>query len=229
MDRIDVLYEMENDNLNLPKYIKLSSLKQKEKNEIIEKLSLSEKQYIREWIDKIEKRDLYKRKTNCHGKKHIGNVMLFAFLIAKFEKVKEDVNLLMESAMYHDEGRENDDDIRHGLKSAIIAQDSLKDKYSPSELKIIAAAISFHDERTRGFDIRKNEEIGFRNVSLYFDLTKKEKERARIIGNILKDADALDRTRFDSEYILDEKYLRTETAKELLKFAYYLNRNYLEK
>lgn len=131
--------------------------------------------------------------------------------------------------MYHDEGRENDDDIRHGLKSAIIAQDSLKDKYSSSDLRIISATISFHDERTNGFDIKKNEEIGFNNVSSYFNLTKNEKEKARIIGNILKDADALDRTRFESEYILDERYLRTKSAKTLMKLAYYLNRNYLEK
>lgn len=131
--------------------------------------------------------------------------------------------------MYHDEGRENDDDIRHGLKSAIIAQDSLKDKYSSSDLRIISATISFHDERTTGFDIKKNEEIGFNNVSSYFNLTKNEKEKARVIGNILKDADALDRTRFESEYILDERYLRTESAKTLMKLAYYLNRNYLEK
>lgn len=131
--------------------------------------------------------------------------------------------------MYHDEGRENDDDIRHGLKSAIIAQDSLKDKYSSSDLRIISATISFHDERTTGFDIKKNEEIVFNNVSSYFNLTKNEKEKARVIGNILKDADALDRTRFESEYILDERYLRTESAKTLMKLAYYLNRNYLEK
>lgn len=131
--------------------------------------------------------------------------------------------------MYHDEGRENDDDIRHGLKGAIIAQDSLKDKYSTSDLRIISAAISFHDERTTGFDIKKNEEVGFNNVSSYFNLTKNEKEKARIIGNILKDADALDRTRFESEYILDERYLRTKSAKTLMKLAYYLNRNYLEK
>ena len=131
--------------------------------------------------------------------------------------------------MYHDEGRENNDDIRHGLKSAIIAQDSLKDKYSSSDLRIISATISFHDERTTGFDIKKNEEIGFNNVSSYFNLTKNEKEKARVIGNILKDADALDRTRFESEYILDERYLRTESAKTLMKLAYYLNRNYLEK
>ena len=229
MDRIDVIYEMKDDNLNLPKYIEFSSLKQKEKSEIIEKLSFNEKTYMRKWINEIDKRNLYKRKTNCHGKKHAGNVMLFAFLIAKFENIKENINLLVESAMYHDEGRENDDDIRHGLKSAIIAQDSLKDKYSSSDLRIISATISFHDERTNGFDIKKNEEIGFNNVSSYFNLTKNEKEKARVIGNILKDADALDRTRFESEYILDERYLRTKSAKTLMKLAYYLNRNYLEK
>lgn len=51
MDRIDVIYEMEDDNLNLPKYIEFSSLKQKEKSEIIEKLSFNEKTYIRKWIN----------------------------------------------------------------------------------------------------------------------------------------------------------------------------------
>lgn len=228
MDRIDVIYEMNDDNLNLPKYIEVSSLKQREKCEIIEKLSDDEKSYIRKWINEIDKRNLYKRKTDYHGKKHAGNVMLFAFLITKFENIKENINLLMESAMYHDEGRENDDDIRHGLKSAIIARDNLNENYSSSDLRIIEAAISFHDERTTGFNIKKNEEIGFNNVSAYFNLTKDEKEKARVIGNILKDADALDRTRFDSEYILDERYLRTEAAKTLMKLAYYLNRNYLE-
>lgn len=62
MDRIDVIYEMKDDNLNLPKYIEFSSLKQKEKSEIIEKLSFNEKTYMRKWINEIDKKIYIKEK-----------------------------------------------------------------------------------------------------------------------------------------------------------------------
>lgn len=57
MDRIDVIYEMKDDNLNLPKYIEFSSLKQKKKwnyrKIIIQRKDIYKKVDKRNWQKKF--------------------------------------------------------------------------------------------------------------------------------------------------------------------------------
>lgn len=205
-----------------------TSLSQKDATEVVDILSPSEVDFINSKIKEMRENGLYSRKTSCHGKRHVEDVMLFAMLISKMEKLQEeDRKLLIESAMYHDEGRVNDLDEQHGTNSAYIAGEKLKEKYSESDIKIIQAAIIFHDDRTAGNSIKEIENKGFDNIAKTLMLDEEEKIRARRIGNILKDADALDRTRFAWHvYAIDERYLRTTSSKTLIKIAYELNEAY---
>jgi len=196
--------------------------------QVMEQLTESDIQYINSKIDEMQQSNLYQRKTAIHGKKHIENVMLFAGIISFLEGINEsDRNLLMESAKYHDQGRDNDLDEQHGIESAYIAGNDLKDKYSKEEIKIIQAAIMFHDDRTKGISIKAKENEGFNNISKRLQLSEDSIKRARIIGNILKDSDALDRTRFAPGFNpIDESFLRTETSKKLIKIAFELHEAY---
>lgn len=195
---------------------------------VIEQLTESDIEYINSKIDEMQKSSLYQRKTEIHGKKHIENVMLFAGIISVLEKINGiDRDLLMEASKYHDQGRDNDLDEQHGIESAYIAGNDLKDKYSKEDIKIIQAAIMFHDDRTKAISIREKENEGFNNISKRLNLSEESIKRARIIGNILKDSDALDRTRFAPNFNpIDESFLRTETSKRIIKIAFELHEAY---
>lgn len=204
-----------NFTLNSPKEEQISA------EEIVEKFSKEDFEYIEEKIENLKKSALYTRKSQIHGKKHIENVMLFAMIISLYENLSiKDRDLLLEAAVYHDQGRVNDIDEQHGTESAYIAGEELKDKYSDDELKIIQAAIIFHDDRTKGNSLQEIEDIGFKNITKKLNIREEEISRARKIGNILKDADALDRARFIEDTIpIDERYLRTDISKKMIKVA----------
>jgi len=204
-----------NFTLNSPKETQISA------KEVVEKFSKEQFEYISEKIENLKKSSLYARKSEIHGKKHIENVMLFAMIISLYENLSaNDRELLLEAAKYHDQGRVNDIDEQHGTESAYIAGNELKDKYSNDDLKIIQAAIIFHDDRTKGNSLQEIEDIGFKNIVEKLNIKEENIARARKIGNILKDADALDRARFIEDTIpIDERYLRTEISKKLIKVA----------
>lgn len=197
-------------------------------NSLLTRLGQDDLDYINSKIDELQKSNLYQRKTQIHGKRHIENVMLFAMIIATIEGLdKNDKDLLLASAMYHDQGRDNDLDEQHGIESAYIAGQDLKDRYSEEELKIIQAAIMFHDDRTVGDSLKEIEDNGFDAIVDRLKINKESKERTRKIGNILKDADALDRARFVEDVCpIDEHYLRTDISKRMIKFAIELHEAY---
>lgn len=197
-------------------------------SEIMEKLTEEEIQYLNTKIHEMQESDLYQRKTECHGKRHVENVMLFSGIIASYEQLTEiDRDLLMEAAKYHDQGRDNDLDEQHGIESAYIAGRALQDKYTEEEIKIIQAAIIFHDDRTNGASIKQREDEGFNQIADRLQLSFNARERARKIGNILKDADALDRARFvGRKSPIGEQFLRTNTALRLIQIAFQLHEAY---
>lgn len=184
--------------------------------------------YISSKIEEMLNSTLYERTSFIHGKKHIENVMLFAGIISYFEELSnQDRNLLMESAKYHDQGRVNDLDELHGVQSAYILGEDLKDLYTEEEIKIMQAAIIFHDDRTQGETISERENNGFDEIVSKLRLSSDDRKRARLIGNILKDADALDRARFVPNFNpIDEKFLRTKSSKTLIKLAFMLHEAY---
>lgn len=195
---------------------------------VMSKLTEDDIKYLNSKINEMQESNLYQRKTECHGKRHIENVMLFAGIIAIYEGLTGiDRDLLMESAKYHDQGRDNDLDEQHGMESAYIAGRDLKEKYTQEEVKMIEAAIMFHDDRTKGNSLTEIENEGFKNIVNRLQLSTEASLRARQIGNILKDADALDRARFTEQISpIGEEYLRTQTSLKLIKLAFELHEAY---
>ena len=173
-------------------------------------------------IESIEPKRLYK--SHFHGLYHSEKVTFFAYLISKSIGLNEvDEEILFDATRYHDIGRTNDcEDTTHGLTSTLRLS-FLEEKpiyQDPTNLKLLKAIIEGHsldDNRKKLiFDIH--------------DLEEQEYERYEQLYNILKDADALDRLRFNTmmKCVLDANFLRLSISKKLIDTADYINKKYRE-
>ena len=150
-------------------------------------------------------------KENVYG--DLFNNITFENIGSTIEKIKNhDFKIMLESILYHDIGRTNDiDDEFHGY-NAINKLDFLKEKYNNTEYNIICAIITGHciDDKHHN------------KVAEYFNVKNKSKNYKLL--SLVKDADALDRVR---EYpYIDIKFLRNNTTKKLVPFAYEFFYNY---
>lgn len=180
-------------------------------------------------INSIKKEFLFK--SNFHGLYHSEKVLLFSYLIGKAEKLNDvEMEIIMDAAIYHDIGRNNEnEDTAHGFASScrldsekgrILSNTIYEDNVTFTYLKAICDAHSMPDDKEkRIFDNYNYEE------------EKIEYEQFHKLSDILKDADALDRTRFASvnPAALKESFLRNESAKKLVGFAKYINGLYRER
>ena len=186
-------------------------------------------------LDKISNSDLYKNEfftsSFQHNIYHIQRVMFFSQIIAQNEGISEkDLKLLLLAAALHDSGKTRDRrDGEHGKNSAEIAGEYLQNNInsiSKEDIKIIQIAIEYHTIR--------EDEKGRINVTELKEICQKYNvsianlERIEIISSILKDADALDRTRFDTQNTLNIDSLRTNTARNkfLIDFAKKVNQEF---
>ncbi len=149
-----------------------------------------------------------------HGIEHVESVLLSAMYIGKKEQITgKDMDLLVEAAKFHDCGR-GTEGIIHGLEGANGAETYLKKNYSNEDLAKIKAAIEYHAIPDNQQDLE--------NLLDKYHITKiDEREKTKKIANALKDADALDRVRFPGN--LDERYLRTDTSKEMVQALYQMH------
>lgn len=165
--------------------------------------------------------ELYK--FQFHGIHHSQKVMLFSYLIGKHENLNSDeMKILMDASLYHDIGRTNEaEDSVHGLISANKFEKLFKndpfytDINKINLLKAIADVHSVDDKKS---------DFTFEN----YDLPEELKSTYEILYKILKDADALDRTRFpliSSEFVKEE-FLRFNYSKDLIDFACKVNQIY---
>lgn len=186
-------------------------------------------------LDKISNSDLYKNdfftSSFQHNIYHIQRVMLFSQIIAQNEGISEkDLKLLLLAAALHDSGKTRDRrDGEHGKNSAEIAREYLPNNInsiSKEDIKIVQIAIEYHTIQ--------EEEKGRINITELKELCQKYNvsianlERIKIISSILKDADALDRTRFDIQNTLNIDSLRTITSQDkfLIDFAKQVNQEF---
>ena len=192
--------------------------------DILKELSEDEIGFLRDRINKIEMYKLFK--YEFHGIFHSQKVMLFAYLIGKHKKLnEEDMKILLDAAIYHDMGRSADfEEVTHGYASALRVEklfqndDFYKNSLNLDLLKAITEGHSLHDSKKRKT---------FINNSLddeYYD-------RYSVLYDALKDADALDRARFPktAKENIREEFLRFEFSKELINFAFTLNKIYRTK
>lgn len=180
-------------------------------------LNEKEKNNLKEIVKNINKRVLYKSKF--HGIHHSQKVLLFAYLIGIQENLnEEDMQILIDASIYHDIGRQNEkEDSFHGLISANkIEKVVTSNIYKQEEnLNILKAIIDAHSQENKLEIIAENYEI--EDINRFIKL-----------ANILKDADALDRTRFmkTSVSALKEKFLRLDYSKTLISLANEVNAYY---
>lgn len=162
-------------------------------------------------------------KLKVHGQRHIKNVLLYSTLIGQsVVQDKHDLDLIMLSAKYHDIGRKTDAFENHAEASAKIAIEKLKDKFSPEDLSIISTIIEFHETPRNGTNVNEL----FVATARKNGVTEDQMPRVRQMAEVLKDADALDRTRFINKARLKPEFLRYDASKQLIKFASSLQETY---
>ncbi len=147
-----------------------------------------------------------------HGSRHIKNVVLYSAVIGSTTLSKKELSLLIEAAKYHDVARISEGNEKHASASANIAAKILSDKYDLSDLSIILTAIEFHE-------VDFNEQEEFEKITGKYNIQEKDLPIVKILCEILRDADALDRTRFINEARVDPKFLNFDYSKRLIKFA----------
>lgn len=206
-------------------------------NNINTTISDKQSQFFR-ILETISNSDVYKMNTPELGKQHklghIQKVLLFSQIIAQNENIDKDlIKILLVSASFHDCGRIKDrDNGVHGLESAKIAGEyfmqNVKNPYGivNNEIGMIQSTIEYHvvEEHIPG----QINEIILKEICNKYGVSVGEYEKVKQISAILKDADALDRTRFVSGSDLNSNFLRTSTAKkiEMIEFAKKINNEF---
>lgn len=162
-------------------------------------------------------------RLKVHGQRHIKSVLLYSTLIGQAViQDKHDLDLIMLSAKYHDIGRKTDAYEEHAEASAKIAVEKLKDKYSPEDLSIISTIIEFHEISRDD----PNADKLFVEMAKKNGVTDDQILRVRQMAEVLKDADALDRTRFINKARLNPEFLQYAFSKQLIKLASSLQETY---
>ena len=162
-------------------------------------------------------------RLKVHGQRHIKNVLLYSTLIGQSViQDKHALDLIMLSAKYHDIGRKTDAYEEHAEASAKIAIEKLKDKCSPEDLSIISTIIEFHETPR---NVGNVDEL-FVAMARKNGITDDQIPRVRQMAEVLKDADALDRTRFINKARLNPEFLQYDVSKQLIKFASSLQETY---
>lgn len=159
----------------------------------------------------MKMRGIYKNAISGHGEEHIEDVMFNAMYIAERENFSQtEKKLLMEAAKYHDAGKGVEGHL-HGIQGAQNALDYLGN-YSDDDLAIIQAAIEYHA-------INDDKEM-LQEIFKKYNVAYADTEKAERIANALKDADALDRSRYPGNINAD--YLRTDSAKSYVMASHQL-------
>ena len=162
----------------------------------------------KEYVGKI-KDEHYEEPYGIHGVRHIKRVLYLAEKIsAHYDLTEKEKKILALSVCYHDIGRwHNDVDPDHGKLSAIkMAELGLLDG---EELDFIEKELIHH----------------LIVCHCLGDDSFKGTPREKLLFQIVKDADGLDRVRI---FDLDPCYLRLRESRELVDFAWmlFLNRNW---
>ena len=157
-----------------------------------------------------------------HGLHHSEKVLLFSYILGSYFKLSEiDLQILIDAAVYHDIGRiDETEDAFHGLASARKIEKVIDSPiYQDSQnLAILKAICDGHSRDDKYIDL----------IAEDYEIEEENLERYKMLFKILKDADALDRTRFMKTSIaaLNEKYLRFPISKQLIELANSINESY---
>ncbi|WP_121614323.1 HD domain-containing protein [Mesobacillus foraminis] len=153
--------------------------------------------------------------SEWHTKTHCARVLLLALLIGHQKGLSnEEMDKLGMSAVFHDSRRLDDGiDKGHGARAAEYYKDYCREHNFPFDATTYYINY-YHDQ---------DDSHGFSEISKSSNIS----ERAVLLYQIFKDADALDRFRLGPD-ALNVNFLRTEEAHGLVDFAKFLLQNSLE-
>lgn len=199
-------------------------------------LSIDDISYINSVLDDFKKQ-AYNSSDIIHGVYHVEKVFFFTYLLSK-NIVEPYRRILLDAALYHDIGRENNaEDSFHGEISARIVDSYIKDNpiYQDKFNLVLLKALMYGHCREDRTDINSLENILDESDLLTEELESSTEYIAykniyKELMKLLKDADALDRKRFGDVGLaaLNPKYLRHQSAPELIAIAEELNALYFE-
>lgn len=181
--------------------------------------TVTKSEYYEYLINKISSREnLYLNLSAIHGETHANNVSLFSLYIASRKGMSEtDIKTLIEAAIYHDIGRESDhNDKNHGVFGAI----KYGSKVAPSK-DVNANEVKFLIDAHALNNLNSINDLFSR-----YDIPVEDRERLFSMATIIRDADALDRTRFrllEPTNNLDVSYLVNNESKEIIESCLRLN------
>lgn len=151
----------------------------------------------------VEKISMFK--IDGHEYDHSARVAILVEEMAKYDNLStEDINMLMIAGIYHDSGRVDDTtNNEHGIMGAnnLIDNNDLDEDIE----HLIAVMIEYHaiDDNLADLEMIMDK----------YDIDTEKREHLKLLCSYLKDADALDRVRFEGTiYDLKEEYLRTEVS-----------------
>lgn len=159
------------------------------------------------WYEYMEQRiEFWLPESELHTKNHCARVLILALLIGHRKGLSDaEKNTLGMAAIFHDSRRLDDGiDKGHGSRAA----EYYKDYCHEHDLRYDALTYyitSYHDQ---------DDALGLSEIKKSSILS----ERAVLLYQIFKDADALDRFRLGPDG-LDVKFIRTEEAHRLVDFA----------
>ena len=161
-----------------------------------------------ETMNKLKCSILYK--SHIHGQSHIERVSILSFALAlQLQLNSHDLELCLEIAKYHDIGRRDEgEDEEHGMRGAEKFM-AICDEFSNNDKNIIAMVIAAHSLR---------DDCYINLFKQWKGLEEAQYIRCKILLDIIKDADALDRFRLrDKSLKID--FLRLGYSTELVRVA----------
>lgn len=147
--------------------------------------------------------------SEWHTKAHSARVLILALVMGHQKGLSdEEMNALGMAAIFHDSRRLDDGiDKGHGSRAAAYYKDYCREHNLPYEA-VTYYITYYHDQ---------DDSLGMSEIAKSPSLS----ERALLLYQIFKDADALDRFRLGAD-ALDVNMLRTEEAYKFVEFAKYL-------
>ena len=187
-------------------------------------------------VSMIDTYRLYEdRDKTAHSRKHVEDVVLFSTVIGKSLGLDDkDLDLLLAASVFHDSGRMDDRNVSHAVSSAKLVEDKLIGVFPKEDLAMIQAIIEYHELRDKRTPDGKIDYSQLIDLCEKYGISRQDQEKIDKciqLSNILKDADALDRTRFvaQSKAFLNPSYLRHDVSKKLFKVSVQLNEYYSKK
>lgn len=160
-----------------------------------------------QWYAFMEKNiEFWLPESEWHTKTHCARVLLLSLLIGHQKDLSdEEKDALAMAAVFHDSRRLDDGiDKGHGSRAASYYKDYCHEHDLPYNEQTYVITY-YHDQ---------DDSLGLSEIKNSSSLN----ERAVLLYQIFKDADALDRFRLGPDG-LDVKFLRTEEARQLVDFA----------